>query len=213
MTRSSPTASTSSYVKDCVARSLSLSLHPTENAGVLTCTGMEMIGSAMVRGAATIASITDTAISGTNDLYKWSGLAATNGFAYDSVDLTTMFHSININLSYGTKFFHDLPSREVMFPKFEVSGDFTLGKGVNSSLIETMKGYVVSSAAATARPLQLTWGDGTISSAGEMNIKCFTKLTKWESSYEDGEQCKFSFVGEYGVAASSEYPFLWTFYL
>lgn len=216
ITRSSPTASTSEYVKDCVSRALTLSLHPTDNAGVLTVTGHEMIGSTMVRSGATVGTITDTSISAATDTYKWSGLAATNGVLWGgSVDLTAMFHSCNINLSYNTAFFHGLPSRELMFPKFEVSGDFTIGKGVNVAAIETMKGEVVSAAAASGKTLAFSFGNaaGVPNAAGEALFNLFIKLTKWESTYDEGEQTKFSFVGEYGVAASGEYPYYQNIYI
>lgn len=202
LTRNSNRASDDEYIKNALITSMKFSVHPSENHGVLVCEA-EGIGQGFTRGATVSGTVGQLDLA---QRYAWSSIGT---FEYNAFNLLPDFHSMEFTISYGGKYLRDLPAGDAVFPFFTVSGSFTVLAGTNTEAIE---GYYYSQASGTAYLLKCYFGDGTVSSAGELNLDFYTKLTSCEPNMTDGEHYTFGFKGELGATASN-YPFQAKFYL
>ena len=201
ITRNSPEVLNDEYITDAVPSSLKLTVDPTANDGVLVG-DFEFFGSAYTRGVTVAGVITNAPLT---EQYQWGEIAAVS---FDSNDILSDFISCEFNITNGAKHASDLPTGEVVFHKWEVTGQLKILAG---STTEAMKTLVLSSAVSTGKELVVSFGDGTVSSAGEMDITSFCLLTNWESDYEEGEVITFDFEGVFGGAG--EYPFEVSFFI
>lgn len=205
ITRRSPTASQSERISDAVLRRLKLSLHPTNNNGLLWGE-FEFVGTTYTHSANPSESITQESLSATTR-YSWGDL---DDVIYDGgADMLNDFISFELDMTFGAKFVGDSVRGEMHFPRFE--GTATLVAGQNS-ITQACEAYRRSQAISTGRPLALKWGDGTVSTAGEMNITLFTHVNTFDDSDRgEGEIHTVTFNLEQGGTAS-EYPVEFKFY-
>lgn len=194
LVRNSPEALDDERVASMVMSSMKFSIGPTDNEGILAM-DTEWIGKGYTLGVTSAGSITDMALTNS---YKWGDIGIVS---YDTANLTSDFISAEWNVSNGAKLVQDLPTGEVVLPRWEVTGSFQVAAGADT---DTMKALCSSSDVTTAKPFVVSFGDGTVSSAGELNITCHCYLTEWSSDYAEGEVVTFNFEGVFGGV--SEYP-------
>lgn len=200
LVRNSSDTGNDEYLTSALPTSLKLSIDPTNNNGILTG-DFEFIAKDYTRSATQTGNITNAP---STNAYEWGNIG---DVTFDGNSFADDFVSCEINITSGAKHISDLPDGEIVFPKWEVTGTL---KVIENDYTETMKDYVLSSAVSTGRPLVISFGDGTVSSAGEMNITCFVYLTNWSSEYEEGEIISYEFEGVFGGAG--EYPIKVEFY-
>lgn len=199
--RKSPVTGDDIMLKGAVPTAFKFTIHPTDNNGVLTL-APEFIGKTYSTEQTASTTITQLALT---NLYKWSDIFL---FKFSTYDFTTRFHSMEFNVSSGAKFMQDLPERNIVFPRWLINGSFVVeNDGTNVDLMRTM---VRSKDINEGLAIQLQWGDGTVSSAGEANIEMFVYLEDDDTDYSEGELVTFNFEGVFGGAG--EYPFEIEFY-
>jgi len=200
LTRNSPDTANDEYLTSAIPTSLKLSIDPSANDGVLIG-DFEFIGKDYTREATHSGTITDAPLT---EQYQWGEITAVK-LTTPSAGETNMindFVSCEFNITNGAKYVSDLPEGEVVFPKWEVTGQLKVIAGTTT---EEMKTLVLASLVNTGMPLVISFGDGTVSEPGEMNITSHIYLTNWESDFEEGEVITFDFEGVFGGAG--EYPF------
>lgn len=196
ITRNTPESAKDERIASAVPHTLKLSLDVKDNNSVLMA-DLDFIGNGYARN---VTATTTPLVYGLATLYKFSGLGAVK---FDSVSIKADFIGFEVEIKNNAKFVNDLPTGEIVLPKYEASGKIKMMGG--SAEAELMKTYAQNSAQSTGRQFEIQWGDGTVSSAGELNLSFFCYLTNWSSSYDEGEVIEFDFVGCEGVTASTEY--------
>jgi hypothetical protein len=201
LTRNSPTASDSVQIKDAIMRNLKLSIHPTNNNGLLWAE-TDWIGQGYARGAAAITAVTQSNLTAP---YRWAAIQnTTSGAMYDTLDLSPAFLSAEWNITCGAHYISDAPGKGIIYPEWNVTGSFTCSPTANT---ETMKGYITSRVVNLGKTFKVGFGDGTVTTAGEMNLLCNCYLTKFTENFKDGEEITFDFQGCWGGAALVNPPF------
>ena len=203
LVRNSPVSGNDVILNSAVAKSLKLTVD-VKNENAILIGAWDFIGKGFAKNTTAPGTISNLAIT---NAYRFSAITAcTFNSIYDlfSYGLT----SIEWNITNGAKFVNDLPTGGVVFPKWEVTGNFKVAAGADS---ETLKDLVNTNAAGNAAPLVVSFGDGTVSTAGEMNITCNAYLTKYDVSYTEGEVITFSFIGTFN-AAGTAYPIKFDFF-
>lgn len=206
LTKKSPTASLTERITNAVPRSMSLSLHPTDNYGVLWC-DMEFVGTTYTATANPSGSVTQEALTSTL-IYPWGGL---DYVTYDGTSLFSDFVSFNLDMTWNAQLASGNPRGYMIFPKFEATATVTAGQ---NAALATAKGYLRSQAVSTGRPLVLTWGDGSSdpNAAGEMIITCFGRVDSFDDNDRaEGEVMTMGLACEQG-AGGTEYPVRFQFY-
>lgn len=181
-----------------IPTSLKLSLDPNENDGLLTAQ-WDFIAKAYSRGITGSGTVTQESLASTL-IYKYSGLTTIS--AWGQSPALKDIAGFEINVTNNGKFLLNNPNSEVVFPMFDVSGTLKL---VGGAAAEAIKALCASSAVSTGADLSFTWGDGTVSSAGEMILTVFGLPLSYTMDYSDGEICSIAFKGMFG--GESEYPF------
>lgn len=128
ITRRSPTASQSERISDAILRRLKISLHPTNNSGLLWGE-FEFIGSTYAHSANPSGSITQDTMAATS-VYTWGSLD--DVILDGGADLLTDFVSFELDMTFGAKFAGDTPRGEVLFPRFEATCTATFGQNTQS---------------------------------------------------------------------------------
>ena len=203
LTRRYCTASNSVRIKNAIPTNMTFTIHETDNEGALYMTS-DWIGQGYQSAQSPTGTVVDATISGA---YSYANIGAVSFGAYD---LTDVLQSAEISLSNGAKYVRDLPTGPVAFTGWEVTGSFVVGATANT---DAMKSLCQSDVAQNAKAFVISFGDGTVSSAGELNLTVFCYLTDFQEDFTDGESITFNFVGKFGDTASNEYPFRAQFYL
>jgi len=204
LVRNSPATLDDERLTSAVPTSLTLSIGPTDNEGILMAdwefAAKEYDRSITVSGTIAHAELTD--------MYKWGELVNVSFGAYD---LTSDFVSAEIKVTSGAKLVSDIPDGEFVFPKWEVS--CTL-KVIANSNTEAMKTKVLNRDVNLAETLKIAFGTSatTPSAEGDLILTMFAYATEWSSDYTEGEIIDFTFEGVFGNTGSSEYPFMAKFY-
>lgn len=202
LTKKSPTASYSERITNAVIRSLTFSLHHTENHGVLWA-DCEFVGTAYTNTANPSGTVTQEPLT---SVYAWGDLDIVT---YDAQSLFSDFVSMKLDMTWGAKMANDSPRGYMQFPRFEATCQVVAGQ---STAMTNARGYLRSQAVSTGRPLVLSWGDGTISSAGEMNITVFGRVDEFsDDDRAEGEVCSMTLAAHKGAGAT-EYPVRFAFY-
>ena len=206
LARRSPVANDSVRLAGAIPTDFKFTIHPTENDGVLFCDS-NWIGASYSRKVNLSQNSTQASLV---NLFKWGdiGLVKFTDYGSNEYTLTNDFLSAEINISYGAKFANDIPTGEVVFPLLTVSGNFKVGAGDNT---EVMKDLVRASAINTTNLLQIQFGDGTVSTDGELNLDIYCYLSSHEDDYTEGENIVFGFEGVLGT--TGQYPFQAEFFL
>lgn len=212
LTRRAQQTATSVKATSAFMTSLKLSLHPTNNEGLLFAES-EWMGKAFTQQLANPSStITATSLAAAS-LYKWSTLGAVSWDALGTpVVLTTDFIDFEVSIAHGAKFALGVASGDVAFPEWVVSGSFTVAANSNT---EQLKADVNSKLISTSKVLRLAWGDGTVSSASELNLDVNAYLTSFEPDFSEGEKIKFGFTGMFAgtITSGAGSPFYYKLYL
>jgi len=203
LTRRYCTASNSVRINNAIPTNMTFTISETDNEGALYMTS-DWIGQNYASAQSPTGTVVDSTFSG---VYSFANIGAVSFGAYD---LTDALVSAEISLSNGAKYIKDLPTGPVVFNGWEVTGNFVVTSTANT---ETMKSLCQSDVASNAKTFTISFGDGTVSSAGEMNLTVFCYLTGFTPDFSDGESITFNFVGKFGDTASNEYPFRAQFYL
>lgn len=201
LVRNNPLANRDVHIASAVPHTMKLMLDVKDNNSVLSA-DMDFVGRGFAYATSSGGSVTHLPLT---TLYKFQDLKT---FSYNSVSFLNDLVGFEIEIKNGAKFANDVPLNDVVLPKFEVSGKFKI---LASSNTEILKQYCHDNTAANAMPLKIYWGDGTVSSAGELNIDVFCYLTNYSATFDEGEVLEFEFVGKQGLA--SEYPIQFQFYV
>jgi len=183
-------------IKNAVPTNYTFTISETDNEGALYLSS-EWIGQGYQSGQSLTGTVRSTTISGA---YSFANIGAVSWGAYD---LTDAFVSAEISITNGARYVRDLPSGPIVFNGWEVTGNFVVASTSNT---ETMKGLCQSASAEDARTLTISFGDGTVNSAGELNITVFSYLNSFTEDFSEGETITFNFRGVFGTTASNEYP-------
>lgn len=209
--RRSPTASQSERISDAVCRRLKLSLHPTNNGGLLWGE-WEFIGTTYTHTLNLVPgdspAITQDPLSATVR-YSWGDLDAVTYAGGSSI--LTDFVSFELDMSFGAKFAGDTPRGEVLFPRFEATLNLTVGQNTSTQACEALSRATTIS---SGTPILFRWGDGTLSEAGEFNLTCFGYVAPDgfdDTDRAEGETHKVKFMLEQGGTAT-EYPVRFNYY-
>lgn len=204
----SPQASDSEQMKDAVCRSMKISLHPTDNAGLLCVASSEWIGTAVTLGVNLSQSTTYEDIGTEN--WKWGSLAAAT---WDGTSILADFTSFEADLTWNQKFQDDLPTKDVLFQRFECKGQFTMSY---NSATDAMRNSTRTLGANLGKVLRFAWGSsGTPDSEGDLTIDFFCYLTDDVQETDNGKSLTFNFVGLYGAnpgTAAGENPVTFKLY-
>lgn len=211
-TQNDPVAASSVQVKNAICTSWTFKHDLLADDGIIMC-DTEWIAQGYARAQAVITSIT----ADTGSFYKWSAMAATNGFAYDTLDLTAGVQSYEITLKNGAQYCFDSGSKPAKWKGWDdggVSGKFVVGDQVvgTPANVETMKGYALARAVSLAKILKMDFGDGTSdpNAAGELLFTTDCYLNSFDPDKVNGVTT-FGFAGDFGAA--SAVPFEAKFYL
>ena len=204
ITRRSPTASNSTRIHNAIMTTMKLMLDHASDDGLL------MIECEFIAPASTYSIVANPSGTVTQaslaSVYQYIG--GINGL--DTISLNSQSHalgdimSFELNPTWNAKFQGDNPAGEVVFPRFECTGSIKIA---GNSYTEALKVLCRTAAVASQVDLQIDWGDGTVSSAGELQLKSHLKMMSYTDppELEDGEIITFNFNGEWGGAG--EYPF------
>ena len=205
LTKRSPDSSNSEKVTSAVMRSMKFSVHPTDNQSSLYLE-TEWFGKAFSRGNNPSGTVTQESLASVP--YLWSNLVTAS---YGATNILAELRSAEINVTAGAKFAFDNPAGAVIFPMWEVGGQFTIAGGSDA---ETLKALCLSSAVSTADTLTLGWntGGGAPNADDEITLASFCYLTNYKTDDSDLELVTFDFKGVFGTIASSEYPFVFKNY-
>lgn len=196
LVRNSPEAGDDEVIDSAVPSSVTLSISPDDNDGVLVGQ-FEFIGDTYTRGQSQSGSVTHL---GLDYMYQWGDIVSVS---FGGADLTSDFVSAEINVTSGAKLVSDIPNGEVVFPKWEITGTL---KVIANASTEAMKDKVLSRDVALAEPLVIAFGSSATTPAldGDLIITSHAYLTNWTSDYAEGEVIDFEFEGVFGGAG--EYP-------
>lgn len=201
LVRNSPAAGDDEIIDSAIISSMKLMVSPTDNEGVLKA-DIEFVGTGYATGQTAGGTITHASLA---EMFNWGDITAVS---FGASDLTSDFISAEINISNGAKLAQDLPSGEVVFPRWEVTGTIKI---IANALTEAMKAKVLSNDVDSAEPLTITFGNAVVAANGDMNIVSHAYLTGWSSDFAEGEVIEFTFEGVFGVNAS-EYPISFEFF-
>lgn len=190
-------------IKNAIPTNMTFTCDVADKNGALYMTS-DWIGQGYQSAQSPTGTIVDSTFSG---IYSYANIGAVS---FGSYDLTTALQSFEISLANGAGYVKDLPTGPIVFNGWEVTGNFVVTSTANT---ETMKALTQSDVMSNAQFLTISYGDGTVSSAGEMNLYVFCYLTNAQTTFTDGEEITFSFIGKFGNTASNEYPFRAQFYL
>lgn len=201
LTRRACQSASSVRIKNAVPTNYTFSISETDNEGALYLSS-DWIGQGYQSAQSPAGTITDVTISGA---YSFANIGAVSWGAYD---LTDAFVSAEISASSGAKYVRDLPTGPLVFNGWEVTGSFVVAATANT---ETMKGLCQSASAQDGRTFVISFGDGTVSSVGELNLSVFCYLDSFTEDFSEGETITFNFRGVFGGGAN-EYPIRTQFY-
>lgn len=208
--RRSPTASQGERISDCICRSLKLSLHPTNNGGLLWGE-WEFIGTTYSHSVNLLPTASPVP---TQDpitalvRYSWGGITTLT--TYNTTAINTDFQSFEASLSFGAKFAGDTVRGEVLFPRFE--GNLTLTCGQNAAT-QAAEAASRSQAVDTGIAVVIAFGPSStgsaITEAGEMQLLFFGSVEKFDDmDRKEGETHVVTLSLEKGSASTiTEYPF------
>ena len=195
LTRNSPVAGKDEMIASAVISSAKFMVSPTDKEGVLTA-DLEFVGASYLRSLTSAAVITNASL---DNMFKWGNLFSVK---FGTSVLTSDFISAEINVSNGAKLAQDLPTGEIVFPKWEVSGSF---KVIANALTEALKDKCLASNVNTSELLEIAFGATTPSAEGHLVLSSQSYLSGWNSDYAEGEVIEFQFEGVFGDV--SKYPF------
>ena len=199
LTRNSPEAGSDEEIASAIISSAKFTVSPTDKEGVLTA-DLEFVGTGNLRGQTSSAVVTPMSL---DTMFKWGDLASV---MFGSVDLTSDFISAEINVSNGAKLAQDLPTGEVVFPKWEVSGTIKVIANANT---EALKDKCLSRDPNQSETLAIAFGNAVPAANGDLVLSSDCYLTKFSSDFTEGEVIEFSFEGVFG---DSKNPFTAEFY-
>jgi hypothetical protein len=182
----SPVAAYDERIVSAVGSSFKLSIDPEANEGCLTAE-VEFAGKSSAKGVTSSATVSDPVLT---SLYKWSSL---DSFLINATQASADFYSFEINVANGAKFVPAGGGDNVVLPRWEVTGSFTI---LGGSTAETYKAYPLATAASAAIPLVLTIDDFILTS--------YVYLTAFSEDKGEEEKVTFEFTGVFGGAG--EYP-------
>jgi hypothetical protein len=201
--KKSPTASYSEKITNAVIRNMKLSLHPTENYGVLWAE-CEFIGTTYTNTDNTTLGETQEALTRTL-MYPWGDLDIV---LYGAQSLFSDFVSFSLDMTWGAKLSSDSPRSYMQFPRFESTCQVTAGQ---CAAMTTARASLRSQAVSDSKAITFTWGDGTASEAGELSISVFGRVDDFnDDDRAEGEVCTMTIAGNKGGAG--EYPVSFSFY-
>lgn len=201
LVRNSPIAGQDVVLNSAVVKSLKLTCDVKNDNAVLNGT-WDFIGKGYSKSATQAGTITNIPLT---NMYRFSNLGLAE---LDGSSLLSSLVSFEINITNNAKFVNDLPVGGVVFPKWEVTGNF---KVIANSATQGFKDLVLASNPSTSKELNFSFGDAAVTSAGEMNITSQVYLTKYTSDYAEGEVITFDFAGVFD-AASTKFPIEFSFY-
>lgn len=202
LTRRGCATGTSVRVKNAVPTNYTFSISESDNEGALYLSS-EWIGQGYQTAQTSAGTVRSMTISGA---YSYANIGAVSWGAYD---LLSTFVSAEISITNGARYVRDLPTGPIVFNGWEVTGSFTVAAGSNT---DTMKTLCQSASAEDARHLTISFGDGTVNAAGDLNITVFCYLNSFTEDFSEGETVTFNFRGVFGTTASNEYPARFQFY-
>lgn len=208
--RQSPTAGITERISDCICKSLKLSLHPTNNGGLLWGE-WEFFGTTFTKTATAGTGITQDSLAATLR-YTWGNLTSVK--LDGGATLLSDFQSFETSLTYGAKLAGDTPRGEVLFPRFEGTLNTAFGQQpIGTTIIYDLQADMRSQAISTGKALAFHWGDGTPSSVGELSLTFFGSVEKFDDSdRKEGEVHNVTFTLEQGSSVSAEPAVKFVFY-
>ena len=205
LVRNSPASADDERLVSAIPTSLTLSIGPTDNEGILM-SQWEFVASQYDREVDAGGTISHAQLT---DMYKWGEICTVSGVTFGSVDLTSDFVSAEISITNGAKLVNDIPDGEFVFPKWEVTATVTVIANANTEGIKTK---VLDRDVNLAEPLKICFGTSATTPAaeGDLILTMHAYATEWSSDYAEGEVITFTFEGVFGGAG--EYPFQAKFY-
>lgn len=201
LVRNSPASGDDEIIDSAIISSMKLMIGHTDNDGVLKA-DIEMIGIGYSSAQTAAGTITHASLA---EMFNWGAISAVS---FGASDLTSDFISAEINISNGAKLAQDLPTGEVVLPRWEVTGTIKI---IANALTEAMKVKCLNNDVDSAEPLTITFGNAAPAANGDMNIVSHCYLTGWSSDFGEGEVIDFQFEGVFGVSAG-EYPIGFEFF-
>jgi len=197
LVRNSPDALNDESLIDAIPTTLTLSIGPTDNEGILSAS-FEYAASEYSREVTLSGTLGHAAL---DNMFKWGDIV---DVSYGVSGLTSDFVSAEITITNGAKLAQDLPTGEWVFPKWEVTATVKVIANANT---EGLKTLVLDNDVSSADTLKIAFGTSATTPAadGDLILTCFSYLTSWASDYEEGEVIDFTFEGVFGGAG--EYPF------
>jgi hypothetical protein len=192
LVKNSPQSGDDEIIASAIPSSVKLAVSPTDNEGVLKA-DIEFVGTGYEKGVTSGGIVKHADLA---NMYRWGSISAVK---FGTANLTPDFISAEINITHGAKLAQDLPTGEVVFPKWEVTGTV---KVIASPLSETMKSIVLSRDVNNAEELVIAFGSETPTAEGHLVLSSMCYLTEWKSDYTEGEVIEFQFEG---VFTNSKY--------
>ena len=213
LVRNSPDGTNDEVIKCAIPTSINLKIAPNDADGMLTG-DMEFVGTGYLRSQTQSGIIANAALT---SAFLWGNTKlAVSGISFGSYNLTGDFVSAEFSITNGCKFAQDLPTGEVVFPAWKVTGSIKLLAGPNT---EAMKTLCLSNTVNNSDALIIAFGNMTKTNGnfvpaanGDMQIKSQCYLNGWSSDYAEGEVIDFTFEAVFGVITSGEYPLELRFY-
>jgi hypothetical protein len=203
LVRNSPSSSDDVRLNSAIMKSCKLNIDRTADNGWLMA-DTEWIGRGYSQG---ISAGTASLFASMSGHYDWANIKEVS---YNGSNLTPDFISMEINITNNAKFVGDIPSSEVVFPKWEIGGAFKMVKNAftDGMILDSLK-----TDTAQFKKIKLAFGTSatSCSAEGDLIIDMHSELTGYSIDYTEGEIIDFTFKAGLGTVASGEYAFSGSF--
>ena len=202
----SPQASMDERVVSAISNSLTLSISPDDNEGVLTAT-QDFVGKSSATSL-TIAPATVT-IPSMTDVYSFTDIQAV---AFGAVDLLDEFYSMEVTINNNAVAIPTAPARDFALPRWEVTGSLVLMG--DTSDVRGLLSAMFDQAPGTASNLIIKFGTTGASPSGsdDLIITIYAQLQSYTWDRASNEKVTVNFVGAFNSAGTSK-PFTLSYYL
>ncbi len=196
----SPAALMDERVVSAISNSLTLSISPDDNEGVLTAT-QDFMGKSSATNV-TIAPSTITVPTMTQ-IYSWSDIQAV---AYGSTDLLDEFYSFEITINNNAVPIPTAPARDFALTRWEVTGSIVLMG--DTSDVRGLLAAMFDQAPAGAQNLVIKFGTTGAAPSGsdDLIITSYCALTGYSFDRSANEKVTINFTGHFNSTGTSK-PF------
>ena len=192
-------------IVSAISNSLTLSISPDDNEGVLTAT-QDFMGKSSATSL-TIAPATITVPSMTQ-IYSWSDIQAV---AFGAVDLLDEFYSMEVTINNNAVPIPTAPAKDFALTRWEVTGSLVLMG--DTSDVRGLLSAMFDQAPGTASLLVIKFGTTGAAPAGsdDLIITIYAQLNGYSWDRSANEKVTVNFTGAFSATGSSK-PFQIAYY-